>query len=247
MNRYLEQFRYPPGRRATCRRGRKIAGAGRRWFSRDDRGSGAARRPGSPAKFGHDLRKSVWPLVGFAIMAGLLVATPVFDVSAQSETTVVGTLDASTQGEVARDAAIAVRAPSGGRDILVIADLFREALAESGYQPPADGGYVLSFQLSSDSADPGRRSGFELRGESGSRYSNEVELTMRWKMRRTDDIPKRRRRRLSVSVVDAEKNQVWQARVEMRGDGADDLTMVETVIPALMANFGRTVYALRVP
>lgn len=247
MNRYLEQFRSAPRRRGAGSLGLKIAGPGRRWFSRDGQGAVAARRTGGPAKFEPGLGKSFRRLGGLAIMAGLLAATPIMDLSAQSEATVVGTLDASTQGEIARDAAIAVQTPSGGRDMLVIADLFREALSESGYQPPAVGGYVLSFHLSSDSPDRGRHSGFELRGESGSRYSNEVDLTMRWKMTRTDTPPKRRRRRLRVSVVDEEKNLVWQARVEMRGDGANDLTMVETVIPALMANFGQTVYALRVP
>jgi len=184
---------------------------------------------------------------GLAIIAGLLIAAPVFDLSAQSESNILGTLDASAQSAIPHDAAIGVHVSSGRPEVQAIADLFREALKNLGHQPPAQGGYVLNFQFSSDSPDAGGRSALELRGDGGSSNSSDVELKMRWKMKRGDTAPVRRGRRLLVTVVDGAQNQVWQARVEIQANDADDLTMAEAVIPALMANFGRTVFALRVP
>ncbi|MDA1100307.1 MAG: hypothetical protein O2967_15115 [Proteobacteria bacterium] len=182
-----------------------------------------------------------------AIIAGLLIAAPVFELSAQLEPSVVGTLDASGESTIPHDAAIGVQASSGAQDAQAIADLFRSALADAGYQPPSSGGYVLSFKVSSDSPDGGRHSSFELRGDGGSRSGRETDLTMRWKTTRRDAAPTDRGRRLTISVVDGERNEVWQARVELHGSVADDLTVVQAVLPAVMANFGRTVYALRVP
>ena len=182
-----------------------------------------------------------------AIIAGLFMAAPIFALSAPSESNLLGTLDANAQSALPRDAAIGVHITSGAPEVQAMADLFREALENSGYQPPGRGGYVLRFQISSDSPDAGGRSALELRGDRGSRDSGDVQLKMRWEMKRGETAPTRRGRRLLVTVVDGEQNQVWQARVEMQANEADDLTMVEAVMPALMANFGRTVFALRVP
>ncbi len=182
-----------------------------------------------------------------AIIAGLLITVPIYAISAPSGANVVGTLDASAQSPVPPDAAIGVQSPSGAPEAQAIAALFRAALENAGYQPSEDGGYVLRFQISGDSPDGGGRSAFELRGDRGSRSSGDVELKMRWKMKRGEAAPMRRGRRLLVSMVKGAQNQVWQARVEIQANDADDLTVVEALIPALMANLGRTVYALRVP
>ena len=70
---------------------------------------------------------------------------------------------------------------------------------------------------------------------------------MRWKA--TGDKTNRPRRgwRLSISISDKDRNLVWQARIDLRASDAGDLAMVNAVMPALIANMGRTVYALRVP
>ncbi len=191
---------------------------------------------------------SPWRHLGYlTIIAGLLVAAPISELLAKTGTNVVATLDASAQGEIPKGAIIDVHGTSGTLEVQAIAERFREALEESGYQAAAGGGYVLRFQMSGDSPDSGGRPRLELRGDRGSSSSGEVDLTMRWKMQRGDASPTRRGRRLLVSVVDADKNQVWQARVEIQTNDGDDLALVRAVMPALMANFGRTVYALRVP
>lgn len=186
-------------------------------------------------------------LAGLAIIAGLIAATPVFDVFAQSAAKVVGTLDADAQGTIPNGAAVRVHVPSGSPEVQAIADLFRDALEGSGYPPATGKGYVLSFQISGDSPDAGGRSGLELRGDRGSSGSGNVELQMRWKMKRDGASPPRRGRRLLVGLVDGDQGQVWQARIEIQANDVDDLAMVKAVMPALMANFGRSVYALRVP
>ncbi|MBT3533382.1 MAG: hypothetical protein HN478_05850, partial [Rhodospirillaceae bacterium] len=164
---------------------------------------------------------------GLAIIAGLLITAPIFGTSAQSGGNVLGTLDASAQNPLPGDAAIGVTVSSGAPEVQAIADLFREALETSGYQPPVRGGYVLSFQISSDSPHGGGRSALELRGDRGSHDSGDVQLKMRWKMKRGDTAPARRERRLSVTIVDGEQIQVWQAHVNIQASDADDLSMVD--------------------
>lgn len=190
-------------------------------------------------------------LGALALIAGLIIAAPLCAGFAQSAARLVGTLDAEAQAPVPKGAAMRVQASSGAPEARAIADLFRQALKESGHRPaPSDGsggGYVLSFRVSGDSPDAGGRSALELRGNRGSSSSGDVELKMRWKLKRGDAAPVRRARRLSVSIMDADRNQVWRARIEMQPNDADDLAMVDAVMPALMANLGRTVYALRVP
>jgi len=189
-----------------------------------------------------------WRQLGYlTIIAGLLTVGPIFEMRAKTGANVVGTLDANAQGEIPKGAAIAVHATSGAPEVQAIAERFREGLEETGYQAVADGVYILRFQISSDSPDSGRGTRLELRGDRGSSSSGEVDLTMRWNMRRGEASPTRRGRRILVSVEDADQNEIWQARVELQVNDADDITLVDVVMPALMANFGRTVYALRVP
>lgn len=192
--------------------------------------------------------KVPWRQLGYlTIIAGLLTVAPVFAMLAKTGANVVGTLDANAQGEIPKGAAIVVQAASGTPEAQAIAERFREGLEDTGYRAVSGGGYVLRFQISGDSPASGPGTRLELRGDRGSSSSGEVDLTMRWKLRRGDASPTRRGRRLSVSVVDADRNQIWQARVEIQVNDADDMTLVEVVMPALMANFGRSVYALRVP
>jgi len=128
------------------------------------------------------------------------------------------------------------------------AELFREKLEEAGYQGPTPTGYVLSFQLSGDKPKDARRSQFQLRGDGGSSSSSEnVDLTMRWKATTDKTSPTRRARHLTVSLANAERNQIWQAKIVFKAADADDFTLVEAILPSLIANMGNTVYALRVP
>ncbi|MBT6430896.1 MAG: hypothetical protein HOK30_24725 [Rhodospirillaceae bacterium] len=160
---------------------------------------------------------------------------------------VVGTMDATAEGTIPTDAGFRVQAASGGRDARAIADLFRAGLEEAGFQTGSHQTYHLSFRISGDSPHSRRGSSLELSGSEGSSSSGDVNLKMRFKT--TSDKPNRTRRgrRLSISISDKDRNPVWQARLELQATDADDLAMVDAVMPALMANIGRTIYALRVP
>ncbi len=166
---------------------------------------------------------------------------------ARSADNVTGTMDASGQGLPPKGAAIGVRAASGGPDSQAIADMFRDALEAAGFRPGGGAGYSLTFLISGEGSYGRRGSSLELRGSEGSSSSGEVELTMRWKATRDKTRGARESRRLTISITDGDRAEVWQARIELRASDADDLAMVNAVMPALIANIGRTVYALRVP
>jgi hypothetical protein len=51
---------------------------------------------------------------------------------------------------------------------------------------------------------------------------------------------------LSVSVTDGDRNEVWRARIDMQS-GGDYVDLANAFMPALIANLGRTVFALPVP
>jgi|GEM_PF-949456 hypothetical protein len=189
---------------------------------------------------------------GLTLVVGLTVAGANFAVLAQSGSEaaadkVTGTLDATAEREIPKGAAILVRASSGAPESQAIADLLRDALENAGYRVNAAGGYNLSFQVSGQSPTKGRRSRLELRGDRGSSSSGDVDITMRWKTKPDKDIPVRHGRRLSVAIEDAARNQVWRARIDLHPSRADDIALADAVMPALIANLGRTVYALRVP
>ncbi|MFP6699658.1 MAG: hypothetical protein VCF08_22650 [Alphaproteobacteria bacterium] len=52
---------------------------------------------------------------------------------------------------------------------------------------------------------------------------------------------------MSASVTDGNQNKVWRARIDMQSGGGDDFDLANAFMPALIANLGRTVFALRVP
>ncbi len=103
----------------------------------------------------------------------------------------------------------------------------RDTLESAGYQVggSSDLGkdYVLNFQFSGQSQRSSGRSRLELRGDSSSG------------------------RQLSVAIEDAPRNRLWRARIDLRASKADDIALADTVMPALIAKLGCTVYALRVP
>ena len=87
----------------------------------------------------------------------------------------------------------------------------------------------------------------KLSGDGGSGASNNVDLKMRWKADRDQAGGQRRGRYLSVSVTDSDRNEVWRARIDMQSGGGDDFDLANAFMPALIANLGRTVFALPVP
>ena len=182
------------------------------------------------------------------IICALAPLLPTYEAKAQSDDGIVGILDAEGQDTLPKGVAIRVRPLSGSPQMTAIAELFREKLEEAGYQGPTPTGYVLSFQLSGDKPKDARRSQFQLRGDGGSSSSSEnVDLTMRWKATTDKTSPTRRARHLTVSLANAERNQIWQAKIVFKAADADDFTLVEAILPSLIANMGNTVYALRVP
>lgn len=188
-------------------------------------------------------RRRLYPVAVILALTALAAAGAV----AQSAGKVMGTMEASGDGPPPSGAVIAVRTLSGGPETEAIADSFRDALERAGYQTAGGLDYSLSFLLSGASPDSRRGASLELRGSDGSSSSGDVQLTMRWKATGDKTARPRRGRRLSISISDKDRNLVWQARIDLRASDAGDLAMVNAVMPALIANMGRTVYALRVP
>lgn len=185
---------------------------------------------------------------GLAVIAGLLVAVPVFALHAQSGgSKTMGTMDADAQGAFPKGTGIRVHTSSSAPVVQAIADMFRQALEDAGHPPSQDrSAYVLNFQIVGDSPS-GNRAALELHGDRGSHDAGNVELKMRWKTRPEKFNAPPRGRRLVLSIVDADQMPVWRARVELHPTDADNVAVVDALMPALMANLGRTVYALRVP
>ncbi len=187
-----------------------------------------------------------------ALIAVLAIAGPNAAALAQSGAGVTGTMDATAEGNIPKGAAIHVRASSGAPEARAIADLFRDALEGAGYRVSGNDdlgkGHILNFQFSGQSPSSGGRSRLELRGDSSSGRSGDVDLTMRWKARPDKVSPAvRRDRQFSVVIEDNARNPLWRARIYLRANEADDIALADAVMPALIANLGRTVYALRVP
>ncbi len=160
-------------------------------------------------------------------------------------------MDATAQGTIPKGAAIVVRAPSGAPDVQAIADLFRNGLETAGYPSrkasSSGNGFTLNFQVSGEKPDSGGRSGLELSGNRGSSSSGDVDLKMRWKTKPDKKKRVQRRRQLQLSIEDGNRNLIWQARVNLHTGGSSDVAAVDAIMPSLIANMGRTVYALRVP
>jgi hypothetical protein len=174
-------------------------------------------------------------------------AGPADAASEQRKVAFFGILDAAALEALPAGANFRVRAMSGTRSAALIADLFRHQLGESGYRVAADAAYVLSFQLGGENPADDRDSGFELRGQGGSSDAENVQLTMRWRAKRGDTAKAERRRRLLVTVRDDQRRLIWRARVALPPTDRDDAEIVEAIAPAIVAQLGRTVYALRVP
>ncbi len=167
--------------------------------------------------------------------------------AAQSGSAVTGTMNATAAGAVPKGAAIAVRASSGGADTRAVMDLFRAALDDSGYRTGAAADFNLTFRIAADRPRTRRGTAMELRGSEGSSSEGDVQLKMRWKATRGDAAGRRPGRRLTVSISDQDQNDIWLAHVEFQSGDADDLAMISAVMPALIANIGHSVFALRVP
>ncbi len=196
-------------------------------------------------------RRGFAAFAGLMLIACLMITGPQSAAQAQSPAAVTGTLDATAQGAIPKGAAIDVRAPSGAPEVQAMADLFRDALENSGYSPGNSGdsgqGFILNFQITSGNPGGGAGSALELSGNRGSGSSGNVDLKMRWKTKPDKTRRVRRDRQLLLSIEDGNRNLIWQARLTLHAGESNDVTAVDAVMPALIANLGRTVYALRVP
>ena len=165
---------------------------------------------------------------------------------AEEAAKITDTMDASAGGAITKGVHFSVLAQTGGPDGKAIADLFRESLEDAGCKLRRGVGYELRFPVSRIRPHGRSSSALKLSGNGGSGVPNNVDLNMRWKADRDQAGGQRRGRYLSVSVTDGNRNEVWRARIDMQSGSGDDFDLANAFMPALIADLGRTVFALRV-
>jgi hypothetical protein len=165
----------------------------------------------------------------------------------QSANSVRGVLEASVLDRLPADAAFRVRPADASPMAQAMRDVFIAALRDHGYAVGPDKPYLLSFKLTGDIPQTGKRPDIELVGEGGSHDLEDVNLKMRWRLRRQDENREEVSRLLLVTVSGPDHLVVWDAQVALKPTSADELTIADTLAPGIVAQIGQQTLGRALP
>lgn len=161
----------------------------------------------------------------------------------------IASMEATSFEEVPRLVPMHVRPESNGaleRDLIAV---FEAALRDAGHTLANRHSYAFTYRAANNIGRSRDRSALQLQGEGGSSDTEDLSLTMRWRVLQDDAPAKYAKgaRLLLIKVADPAGHVVWEATIDFRDRDGDTFEQVRQIAPAIVSQIGSEVVGRQLP